>query len=83
MMKIFRYWPNRSRPGKRRKTKGSPAGGFKKGTADRRNNIEQQRWRETVQTLKSASEGKLVAADKVHAWLDTWGKENETSPPMP
>jgi len=42
---------------------------------------EQQRWQETVVALKSASDGKLVGADKVHAWLESWGKEDELPPP--
>jgi predicted transcriptional regulator len=46
-----------------------------------RNKDEQGRWQETVEALKSASEGKLVGADKVHEWLDSWGKDDELPPP--
>lgn len=46
-----------------------------------RNKDEQGRWQETVEALKSASEGKLVGADKVHGWLDSWGKDDELPPP--
>ncbi len=42
---------------------------------------EQQRWQETVEALKSASSGKVVSADKVHAWLESWGKDDELPPP--
>ena len=42
---------------------------------------EKQRWGETVSALKSASEGKLVGADKVHAWLESWGRDDELPPP--
>ncbi|MDH5572549.1 MAG: ribbon-helix-helix protein, CopG family [Gammaproteobacteria bacterium] len=42
---------------------------------------EQQRWQETVEALKSASAGKLVDADRVHAWLESWGKDDELPPP--
>lgn len=42
---------------------------------------EQQRWQETVKALKSASAGKLVDADRVHAWLESWGKDGELPPP--
>ena len=46
-----------------------------------RDRREQQRWRETVAALKSASEGKLVGAERVHAWLESWGKDDELAPP--
>ena len=46
-----------------------------------RNKDEQGRWQETVEALKSASEGKLVGADKVHEWLESWGKDDELPPP--
>jgi predicted transcriptional regulator len=46
-----------------------------------RDRLEQQRWQETVAALKSASEGRLVAADQVHAWLESWGKDAELPPP--
>lgn len=42
---------------------------------------EQQQWQETVEVLKSASERKLVSADRVHAWLERWGKNDELPPP--
>ena len=43
--------------------------------------LVQQRWQETVTALKSASEGKLVEADRVHAWLESWGTDTELPPP--
>jgi predicted transcriptional regulator len=46
-----------------------------------RNKDEQGRWQETVEALKSASVGKLVGVDKVHEWLDSWGKDDELPPP--
>lgn len=42
---------------------------------------EQQRWQETVVALKSASAGRLVDADRVHAWLESWGRDDELPPP--
>jgi len=42
---------------------------------------EQQRWQDNVEALKSASEGKLVGAERVHAWLESWGKDDELPPP--
>ncbi len=46
-----------------------------------RNSREQECWQETLKALKSASEGKLIDADQVHEWLDSWGKDDELSPP--
>lgn len=46
-----------------------------------RDSLEQQRWQETLQALESASAGKLISADKVHAWLESWGKDDELPPP--
>lgn len=42
---------------------------------------EQTRWQETVTALKSASAGRLVDADRVHAWLESWGRDDELPPP--
>ncbi len=48
-----------------------------------RDRLEQQRWQETMDALKSASTGKVVSSDEVHAWLASWGKDNELPPPKP
>lgn len=48
-----------------------------------RDELAQQRWQETVAALKSASEGETVPAEKVHAWLESWGSDNELPPPKP
>lgn len=46
-----------------------------------RDRLEQQRWQETVEALKSASSGKVVSSDTVHAWLESWGRDDELPPP--
>lgn len=46
-----------------------------------RTTVELQRWRETVTALKSANSGTVVSSDKVHAWLASWGRDDELSPP--
>lgn len=46
-----------------------------------RNTLEQQRWRETLQALESARQGKVVDADIVNVWLKSWGSSNELPPP--
>ena len=46
-----------------------------------RNALEQQRWRETLQALESARQGKVVDADVVNTWLKSWGSSDELPPP--
>jgi predicted transcriptional regulator len=43
--------------------------------------LEEQRWAETLQALESVEQGKIVEAEDVHQWLETWGTEEELSPP--
>ena len=47
---------------------------------DRRSNAA-ERWRETLAALDSVRAGRVVGADKVHAWLKTWGAANEKRAP--
>ncbi|MCG7931868.1 MAG: ribbon-helix-helix protein, CopG family [Candidatus Thiodiazotropha lotti] len=44
---------------------------------------ELQRWRETEEALESARQGRVVAGETVHEWLDSWGSETEKAPPKP
>lgn len=44
-------------------------------------NLEERRWTETLQALDSIERGTVVDAKNVHEWLDTWGSEEEPSPP--
>lgn len=37
--------------------------------------LEEERWQQTLEAMESAAQGKLVDADKVHAWLKSWGTE--------
>jgi len=43
--------------------------------------LEEQRWAETLQALDSVEQGAVVDSKDVHKWLDTWGTEEELSPP--
>ena len=43
--------------------------------------LEERRWIETLQALDSVEQGVVVDSNNVHEWLDTWGMEEETSPP--
>lgn len=42
---------------------------------------EKTRWQETLTAMDSVAKGQVVSGEAVHAWLETWGKENEQSPP--
>ena len=44
--------------------------------------MEHSRWDDTIEALNSVKSGKLVDADEVHGWLDSWGTENEQTPPQ-
>lgn len=43
--------------------------------------LEQERWQQTLDAMESAIEGKVVAADEVHRWLHSWGTQNELDAP--
>lgn len=43
--------------------------------------LEQQRWRQTLEAMESVAQGKVVDASEVHAWLNSWGTENERGAP--
>ncbi len=43
--------------------------------------LEQERWRQTLDAMESAANGKLVDASEVHNWLSSWGSENELETP--
>lgn len=46
-----------------------------------RQELEQNRWQETLQAMESAALGKVVPGEAVNSWLQSWGSSNELSPP--
>lgn len=46
-----------------------------------RQELEQARWQETMKAMESVAQGKIVSAEAVHTWLQTWGSANELPPP--
>lgn len=42
---------------------------------------DEKRWQMTLEALESASAGNIVDGEKVHAWLKTWGTDNEQESP--
>lgn len=47
-----------------------------------RQSMEDLRWEETLEALNSVKSGKVVDADEVALWLESWGTDNELSPPQ-
>ncbi|MEL0635262.1 ribbon-helix-helix protein, CopG family [Marinomonas sp. TI.3.20] len=43
--------------------------------------LEQDRWKQTLEAMESAAQGKVVDANEVHEWLNNWGTENEQDAP--
>lgn len=43
--------------------------------------LEQTRWKETLEAIESVAQGKAVSSDSVHAWLRSWGQSDELAPP--
>lgn len=46
-----------------------------------RQELEQTRWQETLKAMESVAKGHVVSGETVHAWLRSWGTENELPPP--
>jgi len=39
------------------------------------------RWQETLSAMESVAQGRVVSGETVHTWLQSWGSDNELSPP--
>ena len=46
-----------------------------------RQKMEQDRWQDTLEALDSVKNGRLIDADVVEKWMDSWGSNDEL--PMP
>ena len=44
---------------------------------------DQARWQGTLQAMESVAHGRAVSGDAVHAWLGSWGRDDELPPPKP
>lgn len=44
--------------------------------------LDQSRWQETLVAMASVAQGKVVPGPAVHAWLDSWGSDDELPPPQ-
>ena len=43
--------------------------------------MEDARWKDTLQALESAKDGRLIDEREVTAWLESWGSKDEKEPP--
>jgi predicted transcriptional regulator len=43
--------------------------------------LEQERWQQTLDAMESAAQGKVVDASEVHGWLNSWGSDKELDAP--
>lgn len=46
-----------------------------------RQSMEDSRWDDTLEALKSVRSGKVVSEDSVTPWLESWGSKDEKTPP--
>ncbi len=46
-----------------------------------RQSLENERWEETLNAIRSIEGGRRVEEKAVSHWLDSWGTENEHEPP--
>ena len=46
-----------------------------------RQSLEDERWQETLQAIRSVEAGQDVDEKEVTRWLDSWGTENELESP--
>jgi predicted transcriptional regulator len=45
-------------------------------------NLENRRSQETLDAIEDIRMGRVVDGDRVNIWLESWGTENELSPPL-
>ncbi|MDH5388540.1 MAG: ribbon-helix-helix protein, CopG family [Gammaproteobacteria bacterium] len=43
--------------------------------------LDEKRWDETLEAIDSVKSNNLLDEKEVNAWLESWGKEGELSPP--
>lgn len=43
--------------------------------------MEDSRWEDTLEALSSVKKGNAIDSDEVSRWLESWGTDNELSPP--
>ena len=46
-----------------------------------RQSMEDSRWEDTLDALNSVKAGNTIGSDEVTKWLESWGTDQELSPP--
>jgi len=46
-----------------------------------RQQLEQERWQDTLKAMDSVANGKVASGEAVHEWLLSWGTASELPPP--
>ncbi len=46
-----------------------------------RQSMDDARWEDTLEALNSIKSGKAIDGNEVASWLDSWGNNEELSPP--
>lgn len=46
-----------------------------------RQSMEDSRWEDTLEALNSVKTGNTIDSDEVTKWLESWGTDQELSPP--
>jgi len=46
-----------------------------------RQSMDDARWEDTLEALNSIKSGKAIAGNEVASWLESWGSNEELSPP--
>ncbi len=46
-----------------------------------KNNQRDAKWEDTLAALKSVQAGRGISEEKVDKWLESWGADNEKTPP--
>jgi predicted transcriptional regulator len=46
-----------------------------------RKTLDEKKWNETLEALESVKSNRVIEEQGVNEWLDSWGKDNEKTPP--
>ena len=47
-----------------------------------RQSLEQEQWQQTLEAMESVAQGRVVSGESVHAWMKSWGTDDELPAPI-
>ncbi len=47
-----------------------------------RQSLEQEQWQQTLEAMESVARGRVVSGESVHAWMKSWGTDDELPAPI-